>query len=205
MDTQIIDDHNEQQQTDTTKWSHDPDYQQDKCDKSKGTYGQMVEEQKDFESRWQTKLLEIENKLTSHTTNTESTNTKMFSKIEDKLDERIEQIMESKLLDLSLAVADIVTRRLTKLMGKIIKGSQKTDNHISGLENDKIITQDSTLQKHITKDIHENVTDDPQLSDSHMTPSTKQMIKELNEIQRPVSKTSDPPHDNKLGSENEVL
>ena len=124
MDTQIIGDDDDKQQIDTTTWSHAPEHQQDIEDTPIETYEQKFDEQKISDSRWHTKLLEIENKLTTHETNLESTNTHMLSQIEDKLDERIEKIMESKLLDLSLAVADIVTKRLTKAMGKIVKGAQ---------------------------------------------------------------------------------
>ncbi len=147
------------------------------------------------DSQWQNKMQELEDKLPSHLTETSNTNRQSFSELEKKLTDKIDHILDSKMLDISLVVADLVTKRLSKAMGKIIKGT-KQDAQAQGHDiTDKLITQESPAQKQSYNANPLNKLAQTRVESGHTMTSTQIMLMELDNIQKPFSQTSDPPHD----------
>ena len=147
------------------------------------------------DSQWQNKMQELEDKLSSHLTETSNTNRQSFSELEKKLTDKIDHILDSKMLDISLVNADLVTKRLSKAVGKIIKGT-KHDPQSQGHDiTDKLITQESPAQKQSHNANPLNKLEQTRVESGHKMTSTQKMLMELDNIQKPLSQTSDPPHD----------
>ena len=144
--------------------------------------------------KWVDRLMAIEQKVTTQQTEMNQRNSNWLESLEDKLEEKIERILESKMLDMSMAVADIVTRRLSKAMGKIVKGDSKTSLLTEHHQQETVVMQESrvSVKKHSTN------TGDTQSSPSAKTSgnltSTQQMVQALNNIEQ-QTKYSDPTHD----------
>ncbi len=143
---------------------------------------------------WVEKLMELEHKVTSQQTEMNKRNSEWLTSLEDKLEAKIERIMESKMLEMSMAVADIVTHRLSKAMGKIVKGSGKLSTPTVTILNEQVTTQEClvSIEQNSTS-LGENQT--PQNTNPlDYLNSTQKMVQELNNIEQHAT-ISDPPHD----------
>ena len=175
---------------------------QAKFDSSHRTEVQESDEQKLSKKQdWIDKLMEMENKITAQQTEMNNRNSQMLTDLEKRMEQNIDRIMEDKMVDMSLAVADIVTKRLTKAMGKIVKGSNKTTIPTENMHDDTMVTQESpdSTQKNSNRIRYPNSSQFPQSGE--ISTGTQKMLTELQNIQT-QSTQADPPHDINLnGSE----
>ena len=167
-----------------------------------GTYNSKETPIDKVDLTWQQKLKDLESKLDRQTIEISESNRTSFLALEQKMADRIDQVLESKMLDISLVVADMVTKRLTKAMGRIVKGSHKTESSLEKPSPNTFITQDSPPTKDTPCAYSTSETTNNDTTPSQKLTNTQQMLQELANIQTPISSTSDPPHDNKIqGSE----
>ena len=154
-----------------------------------------VEQTTHNKQSWQEKLMELETKLVQQRTEMDQSNSTLLSALEKRMEEKIDRIMEDKMLDISLAVADIVRNRLAKAMGKIIKGSARNSPATVNCSRETFITQESPAPTYGQSRSAKKSTINQSTKDSNALTSTQQMLMELNNIQKPQLINSDPPHD----------
>ena len=126
----------------------------------------------------------------------ESNNQKLFQELETRIEDKLDQIMENKLIDISVVVGNRVTHRLIKAMGQMLK--KHRDSNEGVISDSTSVTQDistptpqSNHHKPDGKEVHETKT---------RVSTTNQMLTELESIKKMIFPTADPPHDNSIGS-----
>ena len=151
---------------------------------------------------WKQQLSKVEMEITAKFDQWESRNHILFQELEQRLEENVDKLLEKRLSDVSIVVADMVTKRLAKMMGKIL---QNKGTHKQGVIN----TQPFNTQESSNGNQIEHKDTDTQASGgskaSHWAGNnTRQMLTELTKIGHTTKQATDPPHDKLIGSENTV-
>lgn len=74
------------------------------------------------ELKWANTFAKMEQNLEKKLNTMDENTTLQMSALEKRIEENIEQIMETKMMDISVLIANMVTKRLMKAMGKAAKG-----------------------------------------------------------------------------------
>ena len=121
--------------------------------------------------------------------------------MEHRIENRLEQILESKILDVSVVVANTVTARLLKAMGKAVRSTSIQSKEPEKEHDCSPVTPDKS--KIPKTSAHQPMDLETQSLDATTTTmnSTQQMLMELDNIERQKTSKPDPPHDTpQLGS-----
>ena len=145
--------------------------------------------------RWEQNFAKMEKNLENKLNTMDMNTTLQMSALEKRIEKNVETIMETKMMDISVLIANMVTRRLMTAMGKAAKSKAVTTEPCSELTDSPDIQTDG--QSSQTQD---SVISSPSLSLlkdlNTQRVNTQQMIQELNNIVNTPSQTTDPPHDN---------
>ena len=164
-----------------------------------GIYGTACDKGQSVQN-WNQQLNRVESEIAAKFNQWEENNQTLFQEMEQKMADNIDKLLEKRLADVSIVVANMVTKRLTKMMGKALQNKGIDTQGI--VEPQSLLTQENSIGNH-TDHQYEVIDNSEVQKVSHLPESnTQQMLTELTKIEQstyPI--TPDPPHDTLTGSE----
>ena len=127
----------------------------------------------------------------------------MYEKLQENLDERIEEIMNKKVRSISNIVSDAVTYKIMKAMKKMLYGQTKGAEHESQLDSNN--TTDSPLTESGETKILQGHTSGVDITYHKSNNSLTEMVNELNNIEQPNIKLHDSPHDDQFTESSQTV
>ena len=128
----------------------------------------------------------------------EESNNDRFKAFEKRIEENVDKLLEQRLTAVSHVVANLVTQRIKKSIGRLVKNKGiGTDQ--SG-EDSMFVTQESP-QGNKADQTQVALSENKSIGDQWRRDSTQNMLQELNKIEHNTFHFTDPPHDNNTGSE----
>ena len=149
----------------------------------------------DLEKSIQTKLIQLDDKVTEKMKQLETHNQTIMEDVETRVAERIEDILGNKLSDLSNIVADKVTARMLKAMKGVLNGNRPTSTDCNTKSKEPIIVQTSP-HKQMQVTPPNTSTQHTVLNDTTVhSDSTKRMIEAITLIEQETTLNPDSHHD----------
>ncbi len=152
-----------------------------------------IDTQSAYKQQVDTKVKEIETSIQASLDAMESKNQTMFAELKKKLEDKLETIMEQRMLKISQVVGNAVTAKIMRAMDLMLRKRIPNIENIEGINMQLPITQESphwgsptgltskgSTGYNLTK-INEDI--------------NKQMLQELNDIDITTTTHTDPPHD----------
>ena len=117
-----------------------------------------------------------------------------MDELEKRVEERVGAIMEKKMDEVSLVIADKVTHQVIKTLGRMIKAKGKLGQS-APTETVPIISQGQKGTQDINKPDGKETNSDSHIETDITNQNTQWMLSALKEIETTPTKSSDSPHD----------
>ena len=140
-------------------------------------------------------LREMEITFQSKLDKMDSKNNQFLQSVENKINQKVDAIMDEKLNKMSDIVAELVTARILKGMANIMQRKREKEAHeVEGTANR--ISQPSQPPTNHSELKHQGIVKSPESRQSKLT-TTERMVQELSKIENSTLPSKDPPHDTK--------
>jgi len=118
--------------------------------------------------------------------------------------EKVEALLEKRLLEVTIVVANTVSNKLMKAMEKMLNKNKAVDSNNSEQESRLPIIQESPQKMGEAQAMQRDEENTNTENETNITDSTMKMLVELDDIEAADSNNPDPSHDKQQGSEEDV-